>query len=166
MHVREYCAQAPPQEMSPRLKSVPTSRSSRRSSCCSDTTSHRWIVGLVALAILARTWGGKKSTYLCVYTDYGIEQVHAWGSDGYLADKQQQVGVAGEVHGEEEEGQLLHHRDAALMGQGEGQGLYFWGFFGCAGLRVQRGAGPLGRPPQTDQVFKVLEERRNQMNPD
>ena len=66
--------------------------------------------------------------------------------------------MAGEVHGEEEEGQLLHHRDAAFMGQCEGQGFYFWGFFGCCGLSVQRGAGPLGRPPQTDQVFKVLEE--------
>lgn len=72
IHVREYCAQAPPQEMSPRLKSVPTRRSSRRSSWCSDTTSHRWIVGLVALAILARTWGGHKSIYLWVYTDYQI----------------------------------------------------------------------------------------------
>lgn len=55
IHVREYCAQAPPQEISPRLKSVPTSSSRRRSSCCSDTTSHRWIVGLVAFAILAST---------------------------------------------------------------------------------------------------------------
>lgn len=64
IHVREYCAQAPPQEMSPRLKSVPTSRSRRRSSCCSDTTSHRWIVGLVALAILARTWGVKNNNWV------------------------------------------------------------------------------------------------------
>lgn len=78
--------------------------------------------------------------------------------DENLADEEQQVSVAGEVHGEEEEGQLLHHRDAALMGQCEGQGLHFWGFFGCCGLCVQCGAGPFGRPPQTDQVFKVLRE--------
>lgn len=38
----------------------------------------------------------------------------------YLADKKQQVSVAGEVHGEEEQGQFLHHRDAAFMGQCKG----------------------------------------------
>lgn len=67
--------------------------------------------------------------------------------------------MTGEVHGEEEEGQLLHHRDAAFMGQSEGQRFYFWGFFGCRGLSVQSRAGPLGCPPQTDQVFKVLKGR-------
>lgn len=56
MQVSEYCAQAPPQEMSPRLKSVPTSSSRSLSSCCSDTTSHRWMVGRVAFAIRANTW--------------------------------------------------------------------------------------------------------------
>lgn len=76
----------------------------------------------------------------------------------YLADKEEQVSVAGEVHGEEEEGQLLHHRDAALMGQCEGQRLYLWGFFGCCGFGVKRGAGPFGRAPQADQIFKVLQE--------
>lgn len=84
----------------------------------------------------------------------------ACGRVRYLADEEQQVSVAGEVHGEEEEGQLLHHGDAALVGQCEGQGLYFWGFFGCWGLCVQCGARPLSCPPQTDQVFKVLEKRR------
>ena len=79
-------------------------------------------------------------------------------SDDYLADKEQQVSVTGEVHGEEEEGQLLNHRDAAFMGQCEGQRFDFWGFFGCWGLCVQRGAGPFSRPPQTYQVFKVLQE--------
>lgn len=79
-------------------------------------------------------------------------------SDEYLANKEQQISMAGEVHGEEEEGQLLHHRDAAFMGQCKGQRFYFWGFFGCCGFGVQRGAGPFGRPPQTDQVFKVLKE--------
>lgn len=66
--------------------------------------------------------------------------------------------MAGEVHGEEKQGQFLHHRDAAFMGQCKGQRFYFWGFFGCCGLSVQCGAGPFGRPPQTDKVFKVLEE--------
>lgn len=75
----------------------------------------------------------------------------------YLADEKQQVGVAGEVHGEEEQGQLLHHRDATFMRQGEGQRLDFWRFFGGAGLGVHGGARPLGRAPQTDQVFDVLE---------
>lgn len=65
----------------------------------------------------------------------------------YLANKEQQVSVAGEVHGKEEQGQFLHHRDAAFMGQGKGQRFYFWGFFGCCGLSVQCGAGPFGRPP-------------------
>lgn len=156
IHVREYCAQAPPQEMSPRLKSVPTSRSKRRSSCCSDTTSHRWIVGLVALAILARTWGGKS---ICVITD--IQRIHLRSLHTcirYLADKEQQVSMAGEVHGKKEKSQFLHHRDAAFMGQGKRQRFYFWDFFGCCGLCVQRGAGPFSCPPQTDQVLKVLEE--------
>lgn len=76
----------------------------------------------------------------------------------HLADEEQQVGVTGEVHGEEEEGQLLHHGDAALVGQREGQGLHFWSFFGRGGLCVQSGAGPLRCPPQTDQVFKVLRD--------
>lgn len=67
IHVREYCAQAPPQEMSPRLKSVPTSSSRRRSSCCSDTTSHRWIVGLVALAILASTCRDNNTGHMSVH---------------------------------------------------------------------------------------------------
>lgn len=114
IQVREYWAQAPPQEMSPRLKSVPTSRSSRRSSWCSDTTSDRWIVGLVALAILARTWvvtrvfiGANK--LLNSRSQLTIEET-------YLADKEQEVSVTGEVHGEEEEGQLLHHTDATFMG--------------------------------------------------
>lgn len=75
----------------------------------------------------------------------------------YLADEKQQVGVAGEVHGEEEQGQLLDHRDAAFMRQGEGQRLDFWRFFGGAGLGVHGGARPFGRAPQTDQVFDVLE---------
>lgn len=66
--------------------------------------------------------------------------------------------MAGEVHGEEKQGQFLHHRDAAFMGQCKGQRFYFWGFFGCCGLSVQCGAGPFSRPPQTDKVFKVLEE--------
>lgn len=82
-------------------------------------------------------------------------------SGAYLANKEQQVSVASEIHGEEEEGQLLHHRDAALMGQCEGQLLHFWGFFGHCGLCVQRGAGPLSCPPQTDQVFKVLKDRNS-----
>lgn len=111
MQVREYCAQAPPQEMSPRLKSVPTSNSSRRSSCCSETTSHRWMVGLVALAILARTCRGEIGGYQSGRRMIAVEQ----RMKGYLADKQQQVGVAGEVHGEEEQRQLLNHRDATFM---------------------------------------------------
>lgn len=45
--------------------------------------------------------------------------------------------MAGEVHGEQEEGQLLHHRDAALVGQRERKRFYFWGFFSCRGLGVQ-----------------------------
>lgn len=66
--------------------------------------------------------------------------------------------MAGEVHGKEEEGQLLHHRDAAFMGKCEGQRFDFWCFFGCCALSVQCGAGPFSRPPQTDQIFKVLKE--------
>lgn len=65
--------------------------------------------------------------------------------------------MAGEVHGEEEQGQLLYNRDATFMGQGEGQRLYFGGFFGGCGLCIHSGAGPLSCSPQTDQVFKVLE---------
>lgn len=75
----------------------------------------------------------------------------------YLADKEQQVSVAGEVHGEKEEGQLLHHRYATLVGQRKGQRFDFWSFFGRRRLGVQCGARPFGRPPQTDQVFKVLQ---------
>lgn len=67
--------------------------------------------------------------------------------------------MTGEVHGEEEKGQFLHHRDAALMGQCEGQRLHLWGLFGGRGLCVQGGAGPLSCTPQTDQVLKVLPER-------
>lgn len=66
--------------------------------------------------------------------------------------------MAGEVHGKKEKSQFLHHRDAAFMRQGKRQRFYFWGFFGCCGLGIQRGAGPFGCPPQTDQVLKVLEE--------
>lgn len=79
-----------------------------------------------------------------------------------LADEEQQVGVAGEVHGEQEEGELLHHGDAALVRQREGQRLHLRGLLGGRGLRVQRGAGPLGRPPQPDQVLKVLRDRGTQ----
>ena len=65
--------------------------------------------------------------------------------------------MAGEVHGEQEEGQLLHHADAALVGQGEGQGLHLRGLLSRRRrLRVQRGPGPLRRAPETDQVLKVL----------
>lgn len=67
--------------------------------------------------------------------------------------------MAGEVHGEEEEGQFLYHGDAALMGQGEGQRLHLRGLLGSGGLCVQGGARPLGCTPQTDQVLKVLPER-------
>lgn len=76
---------------------------------------------------------------------------------GYLADKQQQVGVAGEVHGEEEQRQLLDHGDATLVRQGEGQRLHLRRFFGAGGLGVHGGARPLGRSPQSDQVLDVLE---------
>lgn len=67
-------------------------------------------------------------------------------SDEYLAHKQQQVSMTGEVHGEEEKGQLLHHGDTAFVGQRERKRLYFWGFFGCCGLSVQCGARPFSCP--------------------
>ena len=70
--------------------------------------------------------------------------------------------MAGEVHGQQEQSQFLHYRDAALVGQRERQMFYFWDFFSCRGLGVQRGARPFGRPPQTDQVFKVLQEEETQ----
>lgn len=75
----------------------------------------------------------------------------------HLADEEQQVGVAGEVHGEQEQCQLLDYRDATFVRQGEGQGLDFWRFFGGGGLGVHGGARPFSRAPQTDQVFDVLE---------
>lgn len=56
IQVKEYWAQAPPQEMSPLLKSVPTRSNNSLSNCGSFTISHRWIVGLVAFAMRARTW--------------------------------------------------------------------------------------------------------------
>lgn len=65
--------------------------------------------------------------------------------------------MAGEVHGEEEQRQLLDHRDATFMRQGEGQRLHFWCFFGASGLGVHGGARPFGRAPQADQVFDMLE---------
>lgn len=68
--------------------------------------------------------------------------------------------MAGEVHREQEEGKFLHHRDAAFMGKSKGQGLYFWGFFGCGGLSIQRRARPFSCSSQTDQVFKVLGEEK------
>ena len=74
----------------------------------------------------------------------------------YLAYEEQQVCVTGEVHGEQEEGQLLHHTDAALVGQGERQRLHLRSLLSRCSLRVQGGAGPLRRAPETDQVFKVL----------
>lgn len=55
IHVKEYWAQAPPQDISPLLKSVPTKSKSSLSSWGSFTISHRCIVGLVAFAMRART---------------------------------------------------------------------------------------------------------------
>lgn len=74
-----------------------------------------------------------------------------------LADKQQQVGMTGEVHGEEEQCQLLDHRDATLVRQCERQRLDLWCFFGAGGLGVHGGTWPFGRSPQTDKVFDVLQ---------
>lgn len=71
--------------------------------------------------------------------------------------------MAGEVHGEQEESQLLDHGDAALVREREGQQLHLRSLLGCGCrrcLRVQRRARPLGRPPQADQVFKVLQEEQ------
>lgn len=55
IQVKEYWAQAPPQDISPLLKSVPTKSNSSLSSWGSFTISHRCIVGLVAFAMRART---------------------------------------------------------------------------------------------------------------
>lgn len=64
--------------------------------------------------------------------------------------------MAGEVHREEEEGQFLHHRNAALVGQGERERFYFWSFFSSCGLRVQRRPWPFSGTSETDEVFEVL----------
>lgn len=81
----------------------------------------------------------------------------------YLADEEQQVGVAGEVHGEQEERQLLDHADTALVGQREGQQLHLGRVLYSRRRRrrricVQRRARPLRRPPQSDQVLKMLRD--------
>ena len=55
IQVKEYWAQAPPQDISPLLKSVPTNSNSSLSSWGSFTISHRCMVGLVAFAMRART---------------------------------------------------------------------------------------------------------------
>ena len=55
IQVKEYWAQAPPQDISPLLKSVPTKSNSSLSSWGSFTISHRCMVGLVAFAMRART---------------------------------------------------------------------------------------------------------------
>lgn len=68
----------------------------------------------------------------------------------YLAYKEQQVSMAGEVHGEEEQGQFLYYRDAAFMGQSKRQRFDFWSFLSHCGLRVQSRAWPFSRPPETN----------------
>lgn len=64
--------------------------------------------------------------------------------------------MAGEVHGEQEQGELLHHGNAAFVGQRERKRFDFWSFFSCGGLRVQGRPRPFGGTPETDEVFKVL----------